>query len=382
MIGPARTDTSVVGSWWWTVDHWSLAALGLLMVAGIILVIAASPPIAARLDVDSFHFVQRQVTFLVPAAIILVAVSMLRPKDVRRIAIAAFVVAVVLVAVTISFGEEMNGAKRWIHFAGFLLQPSELMKPAFAVVSAWILAAQQRSANPNLRWLSIGLLGLVVTLLVLQPDFGMAALVIATWFIQFFVAGMPIRWVAAMFAAGIAAALLAYSFVPHVTDRFDRFLFPGTGENYQVETALGAFHAGGPFGRGPGEGIVKNVLPDAHTDFIFAVAGEEFGLLACIAIAGIFAFIVLRGFLLLMRETDYFVLLAGTGLLVQFGLQAAINMGVSLRLLPAKGMTLPFISYGGSSLLALALGMGMLLALTRRRTSSLEARWILGRLVP
>ena len=186
--------------------------------------------------------------------------------------------------------------------------------------------------------------------------------------------------VAAMFAAGIAAVLLAYSFVPHVTDRFDRFLFPGTGENYQVETALGAFHAGGPFGRGPGEGIVKNVLPDAHTDFIFAVAGEEFGLLACIAIAGIFAFIVLRGFSLLMRETDYFALLAGTGLLVQFGLQAAINMGVSLRLLPAKGMTLPFISYGGSSLLALALGMGMLLALTRRRTSALEARWILGRL--
>ncbi|MDA1131788.1 MAG: putative lipid II flippase FtsW [Proteobacteria bacterium] len=382
MIGPARTDTSIVGSWWWTVDRLSLAAVAVLMAAGMILVIAASPPVAERLGYGAFHFVARQASFLAPAILVLATVSMLRPDNVRRLAAVAFVVSLVLVAATIPFGEEVNGARRWLGIAGIWFQPSELLKPAFAVVSAWILAVQQRSADASVRWVSMLVLAVVIGLLVMQPDIGMAALIVAAWTIQFFVAGVPLRWVAAAAAAGAAAAMLAYAFVPHVTARVDGFLFPVPGENYQVETALNAFHAGGPFGRGPGEGVVKNVLPDAHTDFIFAVAGEEFGLLACLAIAAAFAFVVLRAIVRLMRETDYFVLLAGTGLVVQFGLQAAINMGVNLRMLPAKGMTLPFLSYGGSSLLALALAMGMLLALTRRRTSALEARWILGRATP
>jgi cell division protein FtsW len=207
----------------------------------------------------------------------------------------------------------------------------------------------------------------------------MAAVVAAVWFTQFFIAGMPLRWVVVMGAAGAALMGTAYAVVPHVTNRIDRFLNPASGDNYQVETALNAFVAGGPFGRGPGEGVVKSILPDAHTDFIFAVAGEEFGMFAGLLIISAFAFIVLRGIARLLHETDYFVVLAAGGLLAQFGLQAFVNMGVNLRLLPAKGMTLPFISYGGSSLLALAMGMGMVLALTRRRTTVAETRWVLGK---
>ena len=378
MIGPARTDTSVVGNWWWTVDRWSLAVLALLMAAGLILVLAASPPVAERLGYETFYFVRRQATFLVPAAALMVAVSLLRPIDVRRLALFGFAAAVVLVIATLAVGDEVNGARRWLTLGGVWLQPSELLKPSFVVVTAWIFAAQQRTADPHVRWAAIALLAAVSALLVAQPDIGMATLVIFVWMAQFFLAGMPLRWLSAALAAGVACGVIAYAFVPHVTDRVDRFLFPGSGENYQVERALDAFQAGGALGRGPGEGVVKYVLPDAHADFIFAVAGEEYGMIACLLIAGAFAFVVLRGFGRLLRETDYFVLLAGSGLLVQLGLQAGINMGVNLQLLPAKGMTLPFISYGGSSLIALALGMGMVLALTRRRATPPEARWLLG----
>jgi cell division protein FtsW len=309
----------------------------------------------------------------------MVAVSLLRPIDVRRLALLGFAAAVVLVIATLAMGDEVNGARRWLNLGGVRLQPSELLKPSFVVVTAWIFAAQQRTADPHMRWAAIALLAMVTALLVAQPDIGMAALVIFVWMAQFFLAGMPLRWLAAMLAAGVACGVLAYAFVPHVTDRVDRFLFPGSGENYQVERALEAFQAGGALGRGPGEGVVKYVLPDAHADFIFAVAAEEYGMIACLLIAGAFAFVVLRGFSRLLRETDYFVLLAGSGLLAQLGLQAGINMGVNLHLLPAKGMTLPFISYGGSSLIALTLGMGMVLALTRRRATPPEARWLFGR---
>lgn len=379
MIGPSRTDTSIVGSWWWTVDRMSLVVFILLMVAGLILVIAASPTIAVSRELDSYHFVQRQIIFLIPAVIILLSISMISPEHVRRLGIIVFIFAIILVLATFIVGEEVNGAKRWIRIGGLGIQPSELLKPSFVIVTAWVLAAQQRSADPNIRWISILFLMSVCCLLVLQPDIGMTALIIATWFIQFFVAGMSFRWIGIMLVAGITSALLAYAFIPHVTERIDSFLFPEIGDNFQLDKSIAAFNAGGPFGKGPGEGTIK--IPDAHTDFIFAVAGEEFGLLACLAIASAFAFLVLRTLFRLMRETDYFILLAGSGLIVQFGLQAAINIGVNLRLLPAKGMTLPFISYGGSSLLAIAFGMGMLLALTRRRISSLESRWILGRSV-
>lgn len=383
MIGPGRTDNSVLGTWWWTVDRWSLALLAALMVVGLILIAAASPSVADRLGYDSFHFVRRQGIYLVPAAAVMVAVSLLRPVDVRRLAVLGFVAAIPLLVLALTaISDDVNGAKRWLEFGGLRLQPSEFAKPTFVVVTAWILAARQDTAHRSLHWVSIALVIVLVALIAAQPDIGMAALVAATWLAQFFLAGMPLRWVGAMFAGALAAAAAAYSFVPHVADRVDSFLFPERGTNYQVETALDAFNNGGALGRGPGEGVVKTVLPDAHTDFIFAVTGEEFGLVVCLAVVAAFALLVLRGFLRLMQETDYFVVLAGAGLLVQLGLQAAMNMGVNLRLLPAKGITLPFLSYGGSSLLALALGMGMLLALTRRRTTALEARWILGRVVP
>ncbi len=379
MIGPARTDTSVVGRWWWTVDWWTLACIGLLMAVGIVLVMAASPPVAERIGLPPFHFAQRQALFLAPALVILAAVSMLGPKGVRRLAVAGFVAAMVLGVVTLLFGDAVNGARRWIDVGGILAQPSEILKPTFAVVTAWVLAAQQRTGDSRIGLVSLGLLAAVLMLLAAQPDYGMAAVVAAVWFTQFFIAGMPLRWVAVMGAAGAALMGAAYAIVPHVTNRIDRFLNPASGDNYQVETALNAFVEGGPFGRGPGEGVVKSVLPDAHTDFIFAVAGEEFGMFAGLLIVAAFAFIVLRGIARLLHETDYFVVLAAGGLLAQFGLQAFVNMGVNLRLLPAKGMTLPFISYGGSSLLALALGMGMVLALTRRRATVAETRWVLGR---
>ena len=378
MIGPARTDNSIIGRWWWTVDRLTLGAIGVLMAVGMILVAAASPAVAERIGIESFHFVERQALFLAPAVFVLLAVSLLSPIGVRRIGVAAFVVAAALMFAALLWGPQLNGAHRWIVIEGVQFQPSELAKPAFAIVTAWLLALQQRHADWRFGALAGALLCWVLALLALQPDFGMAAVVASVWFGQAFLAGLPLLWVGMAVVAGAAALSAAYTFVPHVTERIDRFLYPASGENFQVETALNAFSAGGPFGRGPGEGVVKSVLPDAHTDFIFAVVGEEFGMVACILIAATFAFVVLRGLLRLLREPDYFVLLAGSGLLVQFGLQAAVNMGVNLRLLPAKGMTLPFISYGGSSLLALALGMGLLLALTRRRVSDLEARWLIG----
>ena len=378
MIGPARTDTSVVGRWWWTVDRWTLGAIGLLMLTGLVLVLAASPPVAERLGYAAYHFVGRQTLFLLPAAAVLVAASMLAPQDVRRVALAGFAAALAGAALVLLTGAEINGAHRWLNLGGWWVQPSELLKPTFVVVTAWLLAAHQRTGDARLPVAAVALLAVAVGLVAAQPDYGMAALILTVWLLQFFLAGMPLLWVGAAAGAGAVAGGVTYAFVPHVAARIDHFLDPSAVENYQVRTALNAFAEGGPFGVGPGEGVVKAVLPDAHTDFIFAVAGEEFGMIVCIGIAAVFAFVVLRGFARLLRETDYFVLLAGAGLLAQFGLQAAVNMGVNLRLLPAKGMTLPFLSYGGSSLLALALGMGMLLALTRRRAGARETRWILG----
>lgn len=379
MMGPSRTDNTVIGRWWWTVDRLTLAAVGILMSVGMILVVAASPAVAERIGTDSFHFVVRQAVFMLPAIAVLLAASLLSPVGVRRLGVAMFGVALVFMAATLKFGPLVNGAHRWLELGGITFQPSELAKPGLAIVTAWLLSMQQRLADWRIGLVSLSLLAVVLALLALQPDFGMAAVVAAVWSAQVFLAGLPLLWTIGIVSSGAVGLWLAYLFAPHVTERIDGFLNPQAGDNFQVETALNAFAAGGPFGRGPGEGVVKNVLPDAHTDFIFAVVGEEYGMIACILIAATFAFVVLRGLLRLLREPDYFALLAGAGLLVQFGLQAGINMGVNLRLLPAKGMTLPFLSYGGSSLLALALGMGLMLALTRRRFTDLEARWLLGK---
>jgi cell division protein FtsW len=369
----ARTDRSVIARWWRTVDHWMLLAILLLAAVGAILVMAASPAVADRIGFDSFHFVRRQLLFLGPAVALMIGLSLLSPLWVRRVASVGFIAALALLAATIVIGPDIKGASRWLPLGGFVLQPAEFIKPAFAVVAAWMLAEQARHREfPGLA-ITAALAAVVIAILMMQPDIGMAMVVGAVWFAQVFIAGLPLIFVVALAFVGVAAAAGAYAAFPHVASRIDRFLDPASGDTFQIETALAAFGNGGLLGRGPGEGIVKSILPDAHSDFIFAVAGEEFGLLVSLAIIGLFAFVVLRGMIRLLAESDLFVLLACSGILAQVGLQAVINMGVNMRLLPAKGITLPFISYGGSSLLGLAIGMGIVLALTRKRAGSRPA---------
>ncbi len=371
MIGWARTDTSILGRWWWTVDRWSLGALGLLVGFGAVLIVAASPPVAERLNVDEFHFVRRHLAMLVPAVLILIGTSILSPTGVRRLSALVLAAGLFGVLLTLIAGVEIKGATRWLQIGGLSLQPSEFVKPAFAVTAAWLFTRSAMRDQPHENIACCALLAAIVGLLLLQPDLGMAVVVTAVWGVQFFLAGLSMGMVAAM--AGLAVAGLAGSYLafPHVASRIDRFLDPASGDNYQVQRSLEAFSNGGLWGTGPGEGTVKESLPDGHADFIMAVAGEEFGVVWCVVLIALFAFVVLRGFNRAIGEHSLFVLLAAAGLLVQFGLQALINMGSALNLIPTKGMTLPFVSYGGSSLLALAFGMGMVLALTRRRTAVL-----------
>lgn len=362
-----RTDTSILGRWWWTIDRWQIAAIFMLLMAGILLIFAAGPPAAERIGAEQFHFVRRQLMFLPLAVIVMLGLSFLSPLWVRRVAAVGFIGSIALMFLTLHMGTEIKGAVRWIQVAGISLQPSEFVKPTFAVVTAWMLAEWRMKENVNGVRISLALFLLVTVLLVSQPDLGQTLLVSAMWAAQFFLAGMSMLLVVLVIVVGLAGLVMAYLFFDHVSSRVDRFLNPDLGDSYQITKALQAFRDGGLFGRGPGEGRVKEQIPDAHTDFIFAVAGEEFGLIACLALVALFAFIVMRGMSRVRLENSLFVLLAVGGLLTQFGLQAVINMASSLNLMPTKGMTLPFISYGGSSLLGLALGMGMVLALTRRR---------------
>jgi cell division protein FtsW len=362
-----RTDRSTIARWWWTVDRWSIVALTLLVVVGIILTMAASPAVAERIGADSFHFVRRHFVFLPLSMAVMFGVSLLQPRQVRRMAALIFLGSLALMVLVLVAGPQVKGATRWISIAGITIQPSEFVKPSFAVVAAWMFAAQRLNIGFPGNAVSIVLFGMVVGLLLLQPDVGMTLVVSAVWFVEFFLAGLHLFWVVLFVFGGLSALVGAYFLFPHVASRVDRFLDPSSGDSYQVTTAMRAFADGGLMGRGPGEGKIKMILPDAHTDFILAVAGEEFGLIICLLVVGLFAFIVLRGFSRMLQEDNLFVLLATSGLLVQFGLQALINMASTLHLMPTKGMTLPFISYGGSSMIALALGMGMVLALTRRR---------------
>ena len=362
-----RDDRSVLSVWWWTVDRWTLLALTLLILVGAVLTLAASPAVAERIGLESFHFVRHQLLFMPLALALMIGVSLLSPLGVRRLAAIGFLFGLLLLAVTLIAGTEVKGATRWIALGGLSLQPSEFVKPAFAVVIAWMFSEQRKREGFPGNTVAIALFVLVVGLIALQPDFGMAMAISVVWLMQFFLAGLPLAWVALVLGLGVGTAVLAYALMPHVASRIDRFLDPGAGDSYQIDRSIDAFNHGGLIGVGPGDGVVKEILPDAHTDFIFAVAGEEFGLFLCLFVVGLFGFIVLRGLTRVMAETSLFVLLAVSGILAQFGLQALINMGVTLNLLPAKGTTLPFVSYGGSSLLAVALGMGMVLALTRRR---------------
>ncbi len=367
MIAIARTDTSLVGRWWWTVDRWTLAALGAIVAIGAVLTLAASPPVAERLGLDTFYFAKRQFLFLGLAGAIIFSMSFLSPRGVRRAALGCLAAAMALMVLTLFIGPEIKGATRWLPVGPYSLQPSELVKPGFAVVAAWMFAEQRLDGRFPGYGIATGLFFAIAALLLMQPDVGMTMVVAAVWGVQFFIAGLPLVLVAGIGFGFLIASVGAYFTFGHVQARVDRFLDPAGGESYQVSRALEAFYNGGWAGRGPGEGRVKEFLPDAHADFIFAVAGEEFGLVLCLIMVALFAFVVLRGFSRVLKSGDLFVLLAVTGLLVQFAVQAIINMASNINLMPPKGMTLPFVSYGGSSTLALAVGMGMVLALTRER---------------
>ena len=369
----SRSDRGLFASWWFTVDRLLLSAVLLLMAAGVLISMAASPPVAERLGLDSFHFFKNQLFYLGIAVIILIATSLLEPLQARRAGFLVFFGSLALMVVALFYGPEIKGAHRWIDIGPIGLQPSELAKPAFIVMAAWFMAENVR--KPEMPGLLIALLlaASFVGLLVLQPDFGQSALVVITFIAMLLIYGIPWILVFGISALAAAGVFLAYETIPHVASRIDRFLNPEKGDTFQVDTATQAFQNGGLFGAGPGGGEAKQILPDSHTDFTFAVVGEEFGFIACMGLIILFAFIVLRILGRAKAEPDPFAALSMSGLAVVFGLQAVINMGVNVSLLPAKGMTLPFISYGGSSLIGMAFAMGMVLAFARARSLAAPA---------
>ena len=365
----SRADRSSVAKWWWTIDLYFLGGFLGLMGLGVILSFAASPAVAERIGLQPYHFVERQALFMIPAFIAMIAVSFLNDRQVRRLALAQLAFSGLAMIAVLFIGIEVKGSHRWLQVAGMTVQPSEFMKPAFVVISAWLFAERARHPEIPGNLMATILFGIVMALLVAQPDLGQTMLVTATWGTMFFMAGMPWLWIILMLGVVASGAFGAYTFFPHVAARIDKFL-TGEGDTFQIDTGREAIIRGGWFGQGPGEGSVKRILPDSHTDYIFSVAAEEFGILFCLVIALLFGFIVMRGLRFALRERDEFTRLAVAGLVVSFGFQSIINIGVNLQLLPAKGMTLPFISYGGSSLVAMAISMGFVLALTRTKARS------------
>jgi len=374
MMTLARNDQSMLGRWWWTVDRWQIVALFLLMGMGAIFMLAASPAAADRIGLaDPFQLARRHMIGIPVAVLLMLGISLLAPRSIRRLAVVGLLAAIAFLVATLFMGQEIKGASRWINLAGFSLQPSEFAKPFFAVTAAWLFSmGRVEGALPGASVACV-LYAVIAGLFLLQPDVGQTVILTAVFGMQFFLAGLSLLWVGGIAISAIGLLVGTYFLFPHVAERVDSFLDPASGDTYQIERSLEAFQNGGPWGRGPGEGTVKDQLPDSHSDFIFAVAGEEFGVIVCLFLVVLFAFVVLRGFAKLMGETSLFVLLAATGLLTQVGLQAFVNMASAMHLIPTKGMTLPFISYGGSSYLALAMAMGMVLALTRRRPAGAEA---------
>jgi cell division protein FtsW len=363
----SRTQRTPFAEWWWTVDKLTLAAVGALMLAGIVLSLAASPPVAVRLGLDPFFFVDRHILYLIPAIALMLGVSFLNPRQIRRLAVIVFVVSLIMVAVTPIYGADIKGARRWLVILGMNIQPSEFLKPAFVVLVAWLFGESAKRPDMPANTISLVMLLTVVVLLVLQPDFGQTMLVVLVWSALFFMAGMRVIWVLGIAGLAGAGLVAAYYTVPHVATRIRHFLNPASGESFNIDIATESFMRGGWFGRGPGEGTIKRILPESHTDFVFAVAAEEFGVALCLVLVALYAFIVIRALVRAMRNDDLFVRFAAAGLAILVGTQAAINIAVNIRLIPAKGMTLPFISYGGSSMISLAYTVGMLLALTREQ---------------
>jgi cell division protein FtsW len=367
----SRSDRGLLARWWFTVDRPLFSATLLLMAVGVLVSMAASPPVATRIGLEPYHFVKNQLFFLVLAAIGMLIISFMDRNWVRRLGLAGFAGGIVLMWLALKFGPEIKGAHRWIDIGPLNLQPSELAKPCFVVAFAWLLAERIRMPDMPGHWMAYACAGVFLLSLVIQPDFGQAALVVATIGAMLLVYGIPWVVIFGLAGAGAAAVALSYALVPHVASRIDRFLNPEKGDTFQVDTSMQAFHNGGVLGAGPGGGTAKLVLPDAHTDFTFSVVGEEFGLMACLAIMGLFLFIIVRALRTAKREKDPFAALAMAGVTSMFAIQASINMGVNVALLPAKGMTLPMISSGGSSLLGTAAAIGFLLALGRHNPQAI-----------
>ncbi len=379
----SRGDQRLLSRWFWTVDKLLVTLVIALIACGVIAVAAASPAAAQRLSGRNFHyedlyFLKRQIFWVLAGVPVLFGVSMLPVAWAKRVSLIGTVFCLLALIAVPFVGSGANGAQRWLTIGGFQFQPSEFFKPLFIVTAAWLLALRFEDRSLPTMQLSFGMVLFAAVLLIQQPDFGQTALIMAVWLAQAVLAGMSLWLLAGLILAGVFGLGLAYLSVPHVTERIDKFV-TGGGDTYQIDKALDCFRAGGLFGVGPGEGRMKFRLPEPQTDYIFSVIGEEFGMIACLVVAGLYIAIVVRVFILLLDEEDPFVMLAAAGLAIQFGLQATINMSVNLKLLPSKGMTLPFISHGGSSFLALCLGMGLLLALTRRNpfknASPYARRW-------
>ena len=363
-----RDGDPILPRWWNTIDKWSLSCVLMLFGIGLLLGLASSPPLASRNGFSPFHYVERQAVFGTVALLVLVFTTMLSPRMVRRLAVLGFAFSFVALVLLPFLGTDFGkGAVRWFSFGFASVQPSEFLKPAFVVTIAWMIAGSQDPGGPPGKSMSLGLTVAIVLLLAMQPDFGQACLVLFSWGVVYFVAGASIALLVVLAGAVIAAGTVAYNNSEHFARRIDGFLNPDIDPTTQIGFATNAIQEGGFFGVGVGEGQVKWSLPDAHTDFIIAVAAEEYGLLLVLCIIALYTTIVIRSLMRLMRERDPFIRLAGTGLACAFGVQAIINMGVAVRLLPAKGMTLPFVSYGGSSLIAGGIALGMLLAFTRIR---------------
>ena len=364
----ARSDRSAIGVWWWTVDRWMLGVVASLIAIGVVIAFAASPAAAARMNIgDPFHFAVRQCVFAAIAVMILISVSMLDVKSVRRSAFFIWLLAIGIMVALPFLGHNAKGATRWIELGGFSLQPSEFMKPALIVLIAWMFSEGQKGEGVPGVSIAFVLYAIPVVLLLMQPDVGQTVLITVAFGAAFWMAGVPLSWVMLLGATAIAGLSSTYFLLPHVHARVDKFLSPDKADTHQVDAAAVAQAAGRLFGRGPGEGVMKRHVPDLHTDFAYSVGAEEFGLVFSLILIALFAFVVIRGLYRAMKLSDPFEQVAAAGLFVMVGEQAIINMAVNLNLIPTKGMTLPFISYGGSSMLAMGLTLGMALALTRRR---------------
>lgn len=364
----SRIEPSVLGDWWKSIDSYTFSLVFLLSVSGLVFLMAGSPTVAFRLNLSTFHFVRNQIIYMLPAFSAIFIISFFPLRWVRRLALIVYIGSFALILLTFHF-DARNGAHRWVDIAGTSIQPSEFIKPAFVILVSWALAERERHRDMPANTIAFLLLPVTIIPLILQPDIGQTALILVVWCSLFFVAGLAWIKVAVLICSGFFMAIAAYLLMPHFQSRIDRFLNADSGDNFQVETALKCFTEGDWLGVGLGEGAVKRYLPDGHTDFIFAVIGEEFGIIICLVVLCIFACIVLRGLYLARQNSNIFCRYGITGLITLFGLQASFNMMVNVNLAPAKGMTLPFISYGGSSLLSLGLTVGFILALTRRRLS-------------